>query len=235
MFVGFGMNLLIKFSIVAVLSVFAMSAGNVGAATITYTLDSVIAGNINGKPPTAVLTDVLNYNNTGFNAVQLTMNNTLADKQFITQWVFNINPALNSNLSALQLTPLNGGVATINKISNGVNTVDLPPVKEFDLGFDFQTSAGPGRFDAGESLLYALSLQGKSIFASDFAFTNGGGPGPRPPYFSAAMIQGGKHGINSKVGAPGKTVGVPEPASYLLLGSFLTVLFLYKRQRRTAQ
>jgi len=97
--------------------------------------------------------------------------------------------------------------------------------------FDFQTSAGDGRFQAGESVVYNINAPLLSASSFNLLSASGGGTGL---YNSAAKVQG-INGVDSTSGWIANRTVMPEPLSYILFIAGGTILGgrIYLRKKKT--
>src|SRR6266481_855639 len=93
-------------ALAVVVAVLAFSP-RVGASSITYDFDHTFSG-VSPAGPTPWLTAV--FSDSGANSVQLTLAAPgLTGSEFVKQWYFNLNPALNA--SQLNFTPAGSSLA----------------------------------------------------------------------------------------------------------------------------
>lgn len=216
--------------------VVAVSMGGLlplSAATVTYNFGDVSAGTAPaGTAPwlQAVFTDAAMPANT----VQLTLSaGNLVGTEFVSNWYFNLNPALDPTALSFSLSGSNPSVQT------GKNAFKAGPTGKYDLLLGFSTANDGSRFGSGDSLTITITGNGiGGLTASDFDFlcTAAGGGGP---YTAAAHIQsidpGGKSGwIN-----PSSTVLTPSDQQVpdgsetaVLLGISLLVIEGLRRQMK---
>jgi hypothetical protein len=153
------------------------------------------------------------------NTVRLTMSaQNLTGTEFISSWHFNLNPALNP--TQLTFNQVSSG-ATVTSVETGVDAFQADGDGRFDIRFNFQTSAGAGRLNDNETVVYDISYTSAlTASAFDFGSAPGGGNGT---FRSAAHVQSiGLNGQDSGwIGdgvSPPPPSGVPEPTSLLLVG-----------------
>ena len=205
----------------------------VPAKALTYQLDYVFSGvtPLGGTGPTATFTDVAG-------GVQLTLSGAgLTGTEFLGAWYFNINPALQAGVGSLAFTSqassgINPALVTV---STGADAFKADGDGFFDILFDLPTS-GSDRFEAGDSLTYLITgIAG--LTANDFNATSVNGP--VSGFYTAAHLQALANGqsdwIADQDGGGGQTGGpVPEPSTYLVLGSFLGLAVCLKRRIESA-
>lgn len=181
-----------------------MTAAQVGASIIELNMDVEYSGGTDpeGAGPWATATFV----DTSSNNVTLTMSGAgLVNTEFISVWLFNFDPALNSSLLSFSL---NGAPGLVPTISTGNNAYKAGPEKFFDIEFSFPTKKA-GRFTAGETVVFNVTYSGpEQINAFSFNAESASGV-----HNSAMHIQS----IGSdKSGWIGNTTVVPEPVSSIL-------------------
>lgn len=165
---------------------------------------------------TATFTDV------GANQVQLDMTAPgLTGQEFVGAWFFNFSPLGNlSDLSISRLSSPNPGTTTV---TTDLNNLSAGGGGLFDIGFNFPQSLSDGRFTSGLSTSYLISSV-SSLDASMFNYPSlpRGGNGT---WLTAAHIQGvgSDASLSGWVGTP-----VPEPTTYLMLGSLLGLVAFAK-------
>lgn len=160
-------------------------------------------------------------------SVKLTLSNlNLTGGEFITEWDFNLDPALDP--SKLKFSPpTKSGTFADPSITAKVDNFKADGDGLYDIEFAFATKAGD-RFGAGESL--EVTITGiASLTASSFNFvsTPDGGHGP---FVTAAHVQG----IADTGDGTSGWVTVPEPSTLALgaLGAISLSLFAARRKRR---
>lgn len=153
----------------------------------------------------------------------------LSSGEFLTNWLFNLDPALDPN-QLVFAGPVPTGAFGDPTISTGADAFNAGPAHGFDIQFGFPTKGGGGgasRFGAGESAVYTITGIA-TLTANSFNFPNSSGAGP---FFTAAHVQGITDTGNGSSG----WVSVPEPSTGLLaiVGISGWTLFSSWRRRRT--
>lgn len=199
-------------------------------AVYLYNIGSTYSGTSpSGAAPwlTATFTDV------GTNQVQLDMKSGgLTGNEFVGAWYFNFSPVGNlNNLNFSRLTSPNPGTTIVTK---SLDNLSAGGGGRFDIVFDFPESVPDGRFTSGLTTSYLIGSV-SSLDASMFNFLSSpqGGNGT---WMTAAHIQAiGKHANDSGwIGANANT-SVPEPGTYLLLGSLLIAIGCLRWYRSSKQ
>lgn len=203
-----------KFRILAVTAVLA-TATSTQAAPIIFELSMEFSGAQTpvGAGPflRATFVDV-----TG--GVELKMESMLnSATEFVSNWYFNLDPALNPNLLDFDLS--SGGPAA-SSITTGVNAFQADGDGLYDVRFRFSNS-GPSRFNNADIVTYLITST-ETISAASFNFMSApaGNHGPFP---TAAHVQG----INDSGSG---WITVPEPTSGLLMMAALTGLIAVRRR-----
>jgi hypothetical protein len=139
--------------------------------------------------------------------VRLTMDAlNLSSGEFVGTWSFNINPSVAAASLNFDLSTLDPAQVVPNSIGHtptGQN-YKAGPEKYFDIQFANQTANNPGRFTAGESLIYEIGLIGGTLSAADFLYVNqqkNGSLTIPDDWYSAAHIQGIVGGKSGWIGA----------------------------------
>ena len=200
-------------------------------ADLNYQLDYIFSGvtPLGGTGPTATFSDVAG-------GVQLTMSGGgLVGTEFLGAWYFNFNPSLNAASLNFANTGSSGINPTLVTISQSADAFKADGDGFFDILFDLPT-AGADRFEAGDSLTYLITgIPG--LTANDFNATSVNGP--VNGFYTAAHLQALANGqsdwIADQDGGGRDTGGpVPEPSTYLVLGSFIGLAVCLKRRIESA-
>jgi hypothetical protein len=212
----------------------SLLATNLSATVVTMPLSIEYS---NGTPPAGSLpwlTATFDDEGTpGDVKLKLTATN-LTGTEFVTNWTFNLNPAL-SPANIIFSIPTKTGSFTSPTISKLVNSFSAGPDGSYDIQFSFNTSGAGGgihRFGVGESAEFVITGSGAAagLVAGDFAFkSQNGNLGVGGPFYTAAHVQG--------IGANGEDSGwitlqpgfdpfntVPEPTTLALVALSLSWL-----------
>jgi hypothetical protein len=148
----------------------------------------------------------------------------LTGAEFISNWGFNLDPALDP--AKLKFSPpVKTGTYADPTISAAVDSFKAGPAHGFDIEFAFATKAAD-RFGAGESGEYTITGIA-TLTANSFKFLSGGGGG-QGPFVTGAHVQG----IADQGDGTSGWVTVPEPSTALtaLIG-FAGAVWLHRRRR----
>jgi hypothetical protein len=175
----------------------------------------------------------------GVNTVQLTLKApNLAASEFVSKWLFNLNPSLDpddliiaqsatvGSFASPTITPTQG----VNYPNNQQNQLGAGGGLLFDFGFGFESSGATGgaqRFTDGDEVTFTITgINGLTV--NDFLYTTA--KGDFGPFTSAAHIQGiGQDGNFSAWVGDG--VPVPEPTTVIAGCLLLGILALRERSR----
>ena len=144
-------------------------------------------------------------------SVDLTLTATnLTDAEFISHWMFNLDPALDPTSLAIS-APAKTGAFGDPSVSTGVDSFKADGDGFYDIEILFPVDAGlANRFSAGDAAQFAITgIPTLTAGSFDFLSTPSGGQGTYP---TAAHAQGIGE-LNDLSG----WVTVPEPASLTLL------------------
>ena len=193
-------------------------------AVVLFNLSTEFSGGSDpsGAPPWATVSIVDN----GAGGVNVTFNTDgLSASEFITEWDLNFTGDASLLSSSIVGT---GPLATFAGVNNGIMADG--DTGNYDVGFTFPSGPPGDRLNANLSVTYSVTSSGGNINETMFNTTND--PSSKGgPYYTAAHVQG----INADPtsGWIGSTP-VPEPSTYLMLGSFVAVAAFLKR-RKTAK
>ena len=198
----------------------ALGGQQANAATIQFDYNIEFSGATPpaGTPPwlTAVFDD-----GGGSGSVTLTMSTPgLVGSEFVSSWFFNLDPSLDP--SSLVFAHAGGTEGPADSITQGTNCCKA----DGDGFYDFRLDVSG--FNAGETLVYTISLAGITASSFDFLSLPAGGSGP---FNSAAHVQSiGPGGEESGWVANSNGSVVPVPAAVWLFGSGLGLLALARRR-----
>jgi hypothetical protein len=167
----------------AALVAFALlSSSTASAGTITFNLTDEFSNASDPQGPQPWLTATFTDNALG---VLLTMNATnLVNQEFVHDWVFNFNDAL--DLNALSIVHQSGATSVVTKDEDNVK---LSPSEAYDIKFDFANGDLGALFATS---VYQLSGPlAMALDATDFNFIATGGPNDNKVKFSTAAHIGG--------------------------------------------
>ena len=156
-------------------------------------------------------------------SVVLTLTSNLFDQEFVSKWVFNLDPALDPGELGIVHAD---GVAPSSPAQTGRDACSAASDRFYDILFEFPTRNSPGsdRFGEGDFSVFNITGPGRLI-ASSFNFPSSAG-GPAGPFHSAAHVQG----IGDDAEGSG-WVATPEPSTLILLGFGLGGLPLWRKKR----
>lgn len=229
-----------------VLALFSATlAANTSHAAIQFNLDTLSNGTAPaGSPPWLRAV----FEQDGTDQVKLTLTSLLSPNggvyypsEFISEVAFNFLPssalAKGTTISGLTITKTSSPNTAAATIVAKEDAESVTSIKKFDIDFQFQTSAGSGRFDGSDVVVYTIKYAG--LLESDFGLKNADNTGL---YYMAAHIQGIPP--DDKSGAVGSLVEItvipsavpnaiqtPEPAS-LAVWSALGFIGMACRRRR---
>ncbi len=199
-------------------------AGDLRAAVYIYDLNTVVTGSTpSGPSPWATAT----FTDNGANTVNLNMSfNSGGDStEFISKWLFNFSG--DADNLAFSRTGSVGTIGTVN-VSTSDGGENAGAGYKFDISFDFPLPAPSGRFNSGESITYEITGSGINASLFDFPSTKKNSP----DYTTMAHVQGLDNGKSGWIGDG--DVPIPEPSTYLMLGSMLGLVLLITAKKRKA-
>ena len=153
----------------------------------TASADSVVFDLVNeytgSQQPTGFLTATFTDTIDG---VELTLSSSLVDSEFVSTWLFNLDPSLDP--TALNFMKVgSSGSFDDPVITTGVNAFRAGGDGQYDILFSFDVMED-GRFGAGDEVTYLIT---SSEMISAISFDVFSAPsGGRGPLLSAAHIQG---------------------------------------------
>lgn len=197
-------------------------------AALSLNLDTVVSGTTPaGSAPWLNAT----FTSLNANTIQLTMSAVnLQGSEFVSNWSFNV--VSSQNINNLTFTPVISPPPSSNTVTTGTQSVSGSQTIQVDGGgkysvqFSFPTSNGTNsRFVNGATAV--VDITGANINPSIFDLSSI--PGGNGSFFSIAHIQSiGPQGADSAF--VGSTGAVPEPSTYLILGSMLGFVILASRK-----
>lgn len=192
------------------------------ATIIGYALSVEFSG---ATPPEGVapwLTATFDDANTP-GSVELTLEATnLTDKEFVFEWSFNLDPALDPNMLVFS-SPSKTGAFADPVINTGADAFKADGDGLFDVRIDFSNGGGSNnRFGVGETAVYTITgIPGLTAGSFDFLSAPAGGHGPFP---TVAHVGG----IGESDDYSG-WITVPEPTSLCLLAGAGVALIRRRR------
>jgi hypothetical protein len=224
------MTKLIQMTLAGVLvcsCLFAFSMNIAQGNSITMAANYEYSG---GIPPAGITPWIVaifdDHGSTGM--VTLTLSTPhLTGPEFVSQWDFNLDPALDpANLSFS--TPIKTGSFDTPTIGQQADFFKADGDGKYDFEFLFATSGDVNnRFTLGDSISYDISMAGITANSFNFLSLPAGGHGP---YLMAAHVQNTPNGG----GGSGWVTQVPEPSALMLLGMGVAGLWFYARRQRAA-
>ncbi len=163
----------------------------------------------------------------------------LTGSEFVSEWNFNLNPALSPTNIAFSAPIKTGGngfdTPTISKL---INSFSAGPDGSYDIEFSFATSnsgGGTRRFGVGEMAEYVITGSGPAagLVAADFNFlSQTGNTGVGGPYRTGAHVQsiGGSNSGWVTVDPSFNPFGIPEPTTLVLLALSLGTASLSRKR-----
>lgn len=203
-----------------------LSISSPAHAIISYDLDYEFSGasSPEGTAPWLNAT----FTDDGLGTVTLVMSDlNLTDAEWVSGWYFNLDPLLTtSNLTIIH----SAGVTATNVALN--DHLIIPAFKaDGDGYFDIRFDWGKGDFGVLDSSTYTItSTCGLCLDESSFAFGSVGGS--KGAFHTAAHVQ--SIGLDDKDSGwigDSDTV-IPEPSTYLLLGSGMLGLAFWRKRRK---
>jgi hypothetical protein len=220
-----------------VLGPFALSLAALAAAPATVSAGLVLNLNTEfsgGSNPSGTAPWLrAEFTDAGTDAVSLTLTSLLQDAdEFVGIWAFNFNPsATAAQLAALSIVQGTGPAAAITK---GINFFQADGDGQYDIKFDFDTSASGDRFEQGDVATFTITGSGITEASFNFLSNPAGGKGP---FITAAHVQG----IGPSAGQSGWITGTgtnltaaPEPGTMGLALTAVAILAVpaFRRFRR---
>ena len=197
------------------------------AQTLTFNFDTVTESNVDapsGSGPWATA----KFTNLGLNQVEFLLTLNLVGDEFVSDFSFNLNPALDvTDLDFTDVATVGQFILpSITRVTNGVNEGQGT---RFDFGFDFTTSNSSGgsrRFNETDSLSYIMTYTGSGTFNSS-SFNYIDATNKRK---AIAHIQSIGECDTSAWISPRNSNTIPEPRAALMLGAFGFITLLRRRK-----
>ncbi len=177
---------------------------------LTYALTYEFSGATPPEGPTPWLKATFDDGGSA-GSVDLTLKTpNLTDAEFVFQWLFNLDPALDPNLLVFS-APVKTGMFTDPTINTGVNAFLANGDGMFDIQVRFDNTDGAvKRFGVGDAVEYTITgIPTLTAYSFDYLSDMDGGQGTYP---TAAHV-GGIGPSNSDSG----WISVPEPGALTLL------------------
>lgn len=209
----------------------ALVAGGAFADTVTMTLDREFSGATAPSGPAPWLTAT--FTDTAANTVRLdlTRATTLGVNEFISTWLFNVNPVLAP--TSLTISQDSGPTSTWAQRSGSDTQAQFrgDGGSYFDVRFDFANS-GAQRFDS-DFMLASYTITGTGLNAQMFNDLGVGAGNSPNGLYTAAHVQGIGNGLSGWV--TGEVVLVPLPSAAWTGMAGLGLAGVVVARRRKAQ
>jgi hypothetical protein len=209
------------------------------ARSATFSVGSNIEFS-NGQAPASATTpwEKMSISDNGPGSVIFTLTApNLTGSENVSEFDFNIDPALSADLGKLSFTDLvKLGSFDTPTIGQGEDAFKADGDGKYDIQLLFTTGGNTSKtFTNGDSLQYTISGTGISASSFDFLSTPAGGHGP---FVTAAHVQnttgagsGGSGWVADNTNGSISIVTVPEPSSVVLLALGFLGLVAWGRPR----
>ena len=202
-----------------IFGLFVSLAPETDAAEIVFDYNYAYTGTApSGMAPWLQVT----FENQATNLVRMTLSAAnLSPGEFVSNWYFNLDPALDPGKLVFTYYDIGGPAANIRQIAK--DAYKAPGDGKFDILFEFPTweSTGANRFDGSDSTLYMITYNDPllKINMKSFNFYSIPATGDGKSFLSAAHVQGISTGAGSGHVSPGEGISpAPEAGTLLLFG-----------------
>lgn len=163
--------------------------------------------------------------------------NSLTEPEHVKEWYFNLDPNLDASLLTISNFTSGTGLVKTPDLIAGDLSPSVGAAGLFDFVFEFSNKDRFEFVSGGDAWVEIdLSYSGLNLDIEHFLYSSTGGS--EGSFFSAAHVGGiGPGGrLSGKIGDWDGATPVPEPSTYLILGTMLAAVgFLRRKTLRSQQ